>query len=71
MQGEDGDQGTSIFHNTELVGPILIGGLASAETPELFAPRNAGQETVTPWIVETEIQAATTKQSEVRNLSEL
>jgi len=65
MQGEEGDHGTSILHNTRFVGPILIGGLASVETPELFAPRNAGQETVAPWTAET--QAATTMQSSIRN----
>jgi hypothetical protein len=43
MQGEDGDQGTWIFHKTELVGLILTGGVASDATPELFGPRNAGQ----------------------------
>ena len=43
MQGEEGDQGTSSFHSTELEGPILIGGVASATTPELLGPRKPGQ----------------------------
>jgi len=42
-QGEEGDQGTWIFHTTPLVGPMLTGGVASRLTPELFGPRNAGQ----------------------------
>jgi len=43
MHGDDGDQGTWIFHKIELLGPILIGGVASVETPELFGPRKPGQ----------------------------
>ena len=43
MHGDDGDQGTWIFHKTEFVGLILMGGVASLATPELFGPRNAGQ----------------------------
>ncbi len=54
MQGEEGDHGAWIFHNTRLVGPILVGGLASVETPELFGPRKAGQETVAPWTAKAE-----------------
>src|ERR1051326_4349735 len=48
MHGEETDQGTGIFHRTEFVGLILIGGLDWVETPELFGPRNAGQITVSP-----------------------
>src|SRR5712691_7143964 len=43
MHGEDGDHGISVFHATLFVGPIFMGGFASAETPELFGPRKAGQ----------------------------
>jgi hypothetical protein len=43
MHGEEGDQGTASFHSTELDGPILVGGVASWATPELFGPRNEGQ----------------------------
>ena len=42
-QGEEGDQGTWIFHTTPLVGPMLTGGVASRLTPEPFGPRNADQ----------------------------
>src|SRR5690348_13079657 len=43
MQGDEGDQGTWIFHSTELVGLILTGGTASVPTPEQLGPRKAGQ----------------------------
>jgi hypothetical protein len=43
MHGEDGENGKDTFHNTELVGLILIGGFASAETPEQLTPRKPGQ----------------------------
>jgi hypothetical protein len=46
MQGDDGDQGTSLFHMTEFVGLILTGGVASIATPELFGPRKPGQVAV-------------------------
>jgi hypothetical protein len=46
MHGDDGDQGTWIFHKTEFVGPILTGGAPSVATPELFGPRNAGHAAV-------------------------
>ena len=61
MHGDDGDQGTSVFHATLLVGPIFTGGFASAETPELFDPRKAGQEGGALWAAKTE--AAPTAQS--------
>src|SRR5579863_7524823 len=48
MHGEDGDQGTCTFHKTEFEGPISMGGLASAATPELLGPRNPGQAGVAP-----------------------
>ena len=53
IHGEDGDHGASIFHSTELVGLIFIGGLASFATPELFGPRNPGHATVAPSPAET------------------
>ena len=43
MLGEDGAQGTSIFHSPFESGLILRGGLASAVTPLAFGPRNWGQ----------------------------
>ena len=61
MHGEDGDQGTSVFHATLFVGPIVMGGFASAETPELFGPRKVGQEGGALWTAKTE--AAPTAQS--------
>jgi hypothetical protein len=49
MHGDDGDQGTSVLHKTELVGLILTGGVASIEIPELFGPRKAGHVAITAW----------------------
>jgi hypothetical protein len=46
--GEDGENGIGTFHKTELVGLILMGGVASGETPEQLAPRKAGQVAVSP-----------------------
>jgi len=60
MHGEEGDQGTGIFHKTEFVGPIWTGGLASEDTPEQFGPRNIGQAGVAP--LTTEMPAANVKQ---------
>ena len=54
MQGEDGDHGTSVFHNSPLVRLIFTGGLAWGATPELFGPRNWGHwelELAVPQIV--------------------
>jgi len=48
-----------------LVGPILMGGLASAKTPELFGPRKAGQEGAAPWTAKTD--AAMPTQSNARD----
>jgi hypothetical protein len=61
MHGEDGDQGTWAFHNTEFVGLIFTGGVASAATPELFGPRNPGQTGVAAGTAET--TPATIKQN--------
>jgi len=63
--GEEGDQGTSIFHKTRLVGPIFMGGLASGETPELFGSAKGGQEGVAPWTTDTD--AATMRKSNARS----
>src|SRR5580692_8062964 len=43
MHGDDGDQGTCTFHNTELLGLMSVGGVPPSPTPELLGPRNAGQ----------------------------
>ena len=43
-QGDEGDHGTDTFHKTPSLVPILVGGVQCAPTPELFGPRNPGQE---------------------------
>ena len=44
MQGDEGENGISIFQSTRFVGLTFTGGLASASTPEELGPRKAGQE---------------------------
>src|SRR5437870_766621 len=41
--GDEGDEGTSTFHDTFSSGPNLRGGRAVSETPQPFGPRNMGQ----------------------------